>query len=403
MLRQFRRYGLVGTLLLGTWLALAPTVAARGAPKANTKVLTHLAMSTARIGWGTTAHAIVRTTDGGRTWHTVLTVPRPPSTTWPGYFSFASIGTNRAWAVATSPKGVRTYQTANAGATWTFSWQSYAGQKRTPVAGQLIFADSVHGWLLLHDGAAAGSAPHSILRTSDGGRQWSRVEFNYLNRRSPRSLSPCDGAAGNLSFVSSSTGWATGMCGATPQYTQVDATSDGGRTWRPVALPTPGFKLGWFEPGIVYVIHGILLLPVSVAGPASFVLYRSIDGGLRWKPTTPIPGPSPHPNYVGPQFGFDALNNLVSWVDIGDVLYRTTDAGIKWYVMSKSPNLPTSAEFDFVTRHDGFALRPAMGSAHIFFTSDSGRHWRRIVARTLALTTQRLGSKAPRRGAQIVG
>jgi hypothetical protein len=70
------------------------------------------------------------------------------------------------------------------------------------MAGELIFADAVHGWLLLHDGAAAGSAPQAILRTTNAGRRWTRVEFNYLiGHPSPKSLPACDGAVAYLSFT----------------------------------------------------------------------------------------------------------------------------------------------------------------------------------------------------------
>ena len=244
----------------------------------------------------------------------------------------------------------------------------------TPIPGDLVFSDAMHGWLLLHDGAAAGSAPHSILRTVDAGRHWTRVEFNYLGRHSPMSLPGCDGAAGYLSFMNATTGWAMGICGAGPQFEEVFGTHDGGHTWHQSAIPTPGTNLSWFDPGTVVVVgmHRFLLLPVSLAKPRQFVLYRSIDGGLSWKPTTPIPGGSPNAS-MGPDFSYGPLTNLISWVLIGHTVYRTTDGGVEWYPMTSTFGFGSQIQLDFVTKHDGFAVNS--GAQHILVTTDSGRHW----------------------------
>lgn len=63
----------------------------RPAPNAVGPLLTHIAMTSAEAGWGTTPTRVLRTTDGGRTWRTVLSwkpttpVPEPElqSRRWP--------------------------------------------------------------------------------------------------------------------------------------------------------------------------------------------------------------------------------------------------------------------------------------------------------------------------------
>jgi photosystem II stability/assembly factor-like uncharacterized protein len=101
-------------------MASSSTAVATNASSGSGLLLTHIAMVTTKTGWGTTLSRVVRTMDGGRTWRTVLTVPRPaPLPTNGPYFAFASIGLNHAWAVSSSPRGLQTYRSANAGATWT--------------------------------------------------------------------------------------------------------------------------------------------------------------------------------------------------------------------------------------------------------------------------------------------
>jgi len=247
---------------------------------------------------------------------------------------------------------------------------------------QLVLADPAHGWLLLLGSPAAGSAPQAILRTSNSGRSWTRVEFAYLNgHRSHLSLSSCNGAVANLSFINSTVGWATGQCGAFPEGKLISQTTDGGRAWHAVAVPTPGFKLSYFDPGQVTLVgRGLLLLPVSLTRPAAFILYRSIDGGMSWKPTSAIRARGVA-QYIGPAMSYGPFSNLTSWVMLNGVLHRTTDGGNAWYVMARHSGLGAQPELDFVNQNDGFALR-GPSSSHIFITTDSGRQWRKIVVRS---------------------
>ena len=363
--------------LTSSFVAQATAAPTKGGPG-----LTHTAMVTNETGWGTTDSRVLWTTNGGRTWQTMLSVPKlSPFPNEGQHFVFAPVGQDDAWAVTATNHGLRTYRTQDAGTTWAQTQLRLGGSQHASSPGGLTFADSTHGWLLLHDGVAAGSAPNAILRTADGGHHWSLVEFNDLaGHSSPMSLPACDGAVSYLSFVNSTTGWSTGTCGAGPQIEEVFRTHNGGRTWHQEAVPTPGFKRTYFAAGSVIPVgvHRLLLLPVSLATPSAFLLYRSIDGSLSWKPTTPIWVRSPY-SYLGPQFTFEALNNLVCWVAIGNALRRTTNGGIKWYGMSSHLPFRTPTQLDFVNKHDGFALSFLVGGAsRMYATTDSGRHWYKV-------------------------
>lgn len=369
------------------------SVSARSGPNYSKPWLSRVVMTSAKTGWGTSPAHVLKTMDGGRTWRTVLAIPNVSTVAIGGpHVLFASIGLDTAWAVIPSAHGLRTYRTVNGGVTWAYSHQPFAGENNTWGPQQLVFADPQHGWLLLHDGVNSNSrvsstlgtlhsrsegslcgifryVPHEILRTSDGGRVWTRIEYALVNNHtSRRALPPCDDPGTYLSFINAKIGLATCTCGAK----HVFRTEDGGRMWRQEAMPAP---MTDSAPGQLTVVgpHKILLLPVALDSPPAFVLYRSIDGGLSWKPTTAIGSSSDFsPN-------FSPLSNLTSWVELGPVLRRTTDGGIRWYVMTKKAPFIVPPQLDFVNKSDGFALSPTGGSHHLWVTTDSGRHWCKII------------------------
>ena len=130
MNRQFSRYAAVIGALIACLVPVS-TTSARDSLAPGGIQITHLAMVTATTGWATTSNGVARTTDGGLSWHTVLTVPKPPATvTNGGWFAFASIGPDEARVVSAGAQGLlRTFQTGNAGATWTHTHQHVAGSR----------------------------------------------------------------------------------------------------------------------------------------------------------------------------------------------------------------------------------------------------------------------------------
>lgn len=84
----------------------------------------------------------------------------------------------------------------------------------------LSFADDLHGWA--GGGASFGETRAEVLRSSDGGRTWTRLDL------------PVWGRVRGLSFTGAATGWAAvedwGVDGDRPQGS-IFMTADGGETW----------------------------------------------------------------------------------------------------------------------------------------------------------------------------
>ena len=171
--------------------------------------------------------------------------------------------------------------------------------------------------------------PLALLRTTDGGRKWSRVAL------------PGGVPTGGLAFVGNGRGFATGS--GSKCLGQIWQTSDSGLAWSPV----PGTCVDdWLD---------ALSFPTPSEGYA---------GGGDWAKYT--------------NTGRQQLD-----------LFRTTDGGEHWAKVYQSAGPPGPAldynpfgEVDFVTLEKGFALDGGQTAGaggpiggHLRITTDGGRHW----------------------------
>jgi photosystem II stability/assembly factor-like uncharacterized protein len=171
--------------------------------------------------------------------------------------------------------------------------------------------------------------PLALLRTTDGGRKWSRVAL------------PGGVPTGGLAFVGNGRGFATGS--GSKCLGQIWQTSDSGLAWSPV----PGTCVDdWLD---------ALSFPTPSEGYA---------GGGDWAKYT--------------NTGRQQLD-----------LFRTTDGGEHWAKVYQSAGPPGPAldynpfgEVDFVTLEKGFALDGGQTAGaggpiggHLWITTDGGRHW----------------------------
>jgi TolB protein len=166
-----------------------------------------------------------------------------------------------------------------------------------------------------------------LFRTGDGGRSWTRV--------GPARLASVD-------FVSRSEGWAEPWMGPGRPPTDLLHTTDGGKTWVRLPLPTgmPVFGMdflngerGWV--GTIYCPRVVHVSPVP-GKPGSGtrcgtklqrLVLRTTDGGATWT-TIRLPSSSG----IG-----EALQFVSS--RIGFVFpYRTTDGGVTWRAEAEHPS-----------------------------------------------------------------
>ena len=194
-------------------------------------------------GWMITDHNVLRTMDGGTTWHTIT----PPNASTLGFGTgFSFLDSNRGWILVPDQndllKDGSLYHPLGGG----LSWLSYS----VPFgSGNIKFLDDKNGWLMLIAGAGAGEMPIKLFQMNDGGRTWSTVDYQM----------PFPGEATYLTqppvFFDPQNGILPMTAGHDGQATLFLKTIDGGVTWNasmPVtgagqyAVVSPNDLLVWF-------------------------------------------------------------------------------------------------------------------------------------------------------------
>jgi photosystem II stability/assembly factor-like uncharacterized protein len=284
---------------------------------------------------------VLRTTDGGATWQSSLTIPGvepiPGFSTTVVRFSDASSG----WVVAGGSDdvgGLTAADTTDGGATWatrqglpadpavdTEYTHFDALAPLGPGAAVFLETDVIVGGTL--------GAP-KVWRTTDGGATW----------RQTAKLTG-DALINDVAFSSAADGWAIG--------TYLWHTTDGGLTWHRVRSASGGIRLD---------VRGDDIWDVGVGGAL-----HSTDGGAHWTMTSAVSG-------LEVSFA-DASDG---WVADGAVYRHTTDGGTTWSSLtSPAPHAITSLS----AAPDGTVWGVA---GRVVVSPDGGLHWRYATRRTVA-------------------
>ena len=319
--------------------------------------------------------APTRTTDGGRTWTDVTpAAARSLLIATRGAVLFA-LNAERAWLVISS-KVSTVFVTSDGGRNWTHS---------PPIHGlgepsSLDFVDVSHGWMMEDLGAAMGSDPVAILRTTDGGMTWSLVA------RTPPLFGPGTGKGGlplgcgktGVAFATPSLGWVSGVCNGGGPF--LYATRDGGRTWAAQYLPVPAASCGGCDvsPPVFFGQTGFL----SISTASGAVLLVTHDTGATWS-RVPLPahvGRFPRMQFVDARHGF--LIPAGPDGSFGHVLYATANAGRTWTRVRSNVRLDHIGTPDFVSAEVGvasFVGGDVLGVPPLYATTNGGRTWTRFT------------------------
>lgn len=345
---------------------LSATRTPRPNPAASPKAATTRSVDTviplsANSAWIISNDTLLRTADGGATWHTALSGA--------GRLGLAaSLSSDAIWVTSQAPGSLTVFRTSDGGRTWN--------QGQVPISGHLVpihmqFVNSSHGWLLVSTGSAAGSEGVVLWSTVDGGASWQM-----------RAQAGQAGATGSIpfgcqktgfTFVTSNDGWLVGECYGGPAF--LYATHDSGSSWTQQSLPDPSSKPGAILTGDVQVAQpdffgastGVMIVgPVSGPGAAmSMVFYRTSDGGRSWD----VGGLAPNGSTLA------AVATPSDWVAVSQgAVYKTQDAGVTWSAIGRQP-FTQVLSIAFVSPTTGWAIQ-ATNDGHILLkTEDGGATW----------------------------
>jgi photosystem II stability/assembly factor-like uncharacterized protein len=347
--------------------APSPTASATTAP---TPYFHTIHMFTSQSGWALTEQGVLRTTDGWAHW---INVGPPGVTALAAGSQFVS--ETSAWVAAGNPAATRgtstIYHTTDAGATWA---QFILTDPAAVGPGDVDFIDATQGWLFLSYGVAAGSEGGAIYQTVDGGAHWTKVEQTVGGvQEAPGSLPfGCDKAG--VSFINTTTGWATGSCAGGGPFFYV--THDGGRTWSAQSFPIPGGASGGGGFTTSLPVFFTDRSGYFILGGGETVAYTTTDGGTTWLPNR-LPGGNSWQPFAS--IAFTSLSDAWLISADGALIYRTSDAGQHWTSFRPSSRLTGMQVFAAVDATHAIAvLNPSGSQNFISATSDGGRTWRQI-------------------------
>lgn len=180
-----------------------------------------------------------------------------------------------------------------------------------------------------------------------------------------------------ISIVDANTVWATASDGSGnntyPRYASI--TTNGGTNWAAKLISAPSNAL-------ISDIHGVdgqtafvVTAPASGSGAANG-LYKTTNGGTSWSKISGVFGNASFGNII---HFFDTQTGLV----IGDPvnnkyeMYKTTDSGNTWSVLTSAPIPLNADEYGYVGGKVGFgnSLWLTSNTGRILHTTDFGATW----------------------------
>ena len=318
-----------------------------------------IGMTEATTGWaigqktGDSDH-ILKTENGGVTWWDVTPpVTAPPSSEILHAEAFF-LDKSTAW-VSYQPYEI-VWRTTDAGITWL--------PARVPMAGYLgatlWFLDAENGWMMKYLDAGMNHVYCALFRTSSGGRFWAKI-FDPTSDGGVQSFSKT-----GLIFANTEIGWLTRDPQGVRPGAFVDATSDGGYTWKKVDVPPPANEpekfnqeyCGMFEPELFSTSSGALVITCRRFDDGEKIsthfLATTSDTGATWKLY----------DYPGGNLRF--INQNLAYA-LGRDIYKSTDGGKSW---TKIKEVNWDGQFNFVNENTAWAVARAAERIALVYTTD---------------------------------
>ncbi|MCI0387240.1 MAG: YCF48-related protein [Acidobacteria bacterium] len=281
-------------------------------------------------GWAAgDAGAVYRTTDGGRNWKPLLSGAAANI----NFITF--IDWNHGWMLGESggkmgedtESGNILLITTNGGRTWT--------RKPLPNVTSLYFTDLKNGW--------AVGRNSTLLKTTDGGLEWSKVESIEKLIGSPIESSNYNFGFSDVHFTDAEHGWVTGNFygRARSDIGGIFMTSDGGGAWKrvPVTFQTQ-HNSGRFTSGLLHSIHFTDSNAGSVTGEMYdgdgrfFFALHTRNGGLTWNQLRTPSRATHNSQFLDPANGWTAAfaprEGGAEAVVYDTTLMRTENGGMSW-------------------------------------------------------------------------
>lgn len=212
---------------------------------------------------------LYETKDGGDTWTAVTAITGPEA---PGICNLTAVDGKTLFAVGRANGPANLLSSTDAGATWT----SLDLSAEFSMLIDARFVSATEGWLA---GQNAGTpASCTIKHTKDGGKTFDTVFTSKAK----------DSLCWKLSFPSAAVGYVSILesGGGPPAFGK---TTDGGKTWVELPLPTTGSATDRYQGLSVGFLTETIGWMTSESGTKPN--YRTFDGGKTWEVAEDLKGP----------------------------------------------------------------------------------------------------------------
>lgn len=209
-------------------------------------------------GWVQASNALLTTRDGGQTWQPAAPPNAPPPSAVYSYGANWNLGSTRFQVhTGTTASTQALSRSDDLGRTWTTL------NPRLPENdfGNIVFVDPNNGFLARSTAIGSTVYPELLFATSDGGRTLRPIAREQVGQNPV------------LAFLSPTTGWASARDGTT-----VLATTDGGTTWE-----RQGTGLGSVDSHSDLQFFDVALGHLLSNYTDSGTVLRTTDGGWTWR------------------------------------------------------------------------------------------------------------------------
>jgi photosystem II stability/assembly factor-like uncharacterized protein len=321
------------------------------------------------LAWGSSGEPgnfddrLLRSGDGGQSWQDVGT-PAPEGV--------HSINASSGQDVTLAALSGDMYYSADAGASWTKSYNSGGDQPSFFNSGKPVFPTAETGYF----GYGAGL----VIKTTDAGASWNQVSsgtgqgLNAIDRFPDGDLIVV-GDGGSILKSDGQSPWipqenitlqnmeAIDVVGteevvAADQNGQLYISTDAGESWQASGTPAAGLD-------DARDIHFSSLQEGWITGEGDMdaTLHRTVDGGSSW---TPVPG------FGGSYPAVDQKGDFVWVAAIPGRYYRSTDGGSSWEQGQLPGGSLIITEMEFYDESNGYAIG---WFGYVARSSNGGESW----------------------------
>ncbi len=204
-------------------------------------------------------------------------------------------------------------------------------------------------------------------------RTWVQNYNNDPNAPGAGNSLPLGGHKNGMTFSNATTGWVGGDI-PTNGYVYFYKTIDSGVTWTLQPLPIPaGYENAYMittAPKFFGANDGVLAVRMTLdVGGWDLFIYSTHNGGATWSISSAFV-------HQGRNTDFITMNDGITW-DVTGMFHATNNAGASWSNITPNINFGDDMpDMDFVSTTTGWLIQNQVnGSTPLYRTSDGGATW----------------------------